>query len=222
MFTIRHKPLDHCNVTIGALYFTLGTHLPRYPFLRHNHTHKLGEWPSSAHVRTRHSVRNIRRFSTDTPGRSCKLRLESDRTANSDHRPHKRAAGYRRRCCIRGTPRKSRSHLLRSRRSLAFRLGFAYSQGTTLHPRLPTFRPTLMKIFAQIAAFLAIFATVSAHAEEAEKQNRLRLEASAYLQMHAGNPVDWYPWGTKRWPKQKRRTNRSSSRSAMPVATGAT
>ncbi|MFQ5840494.1 MAG: DUF255 domain-containing protein, partial [Candidatus Methylomirabilales bacterium] len=26
-------------------------------------------------------------------------------------------------------------------------------------------------------------------------QNRLALEPSPYLQQHAGNPVDWYPWG---------------------------
>ena len=26
-------------------------------------------------------------------------------------------------------------------------------------------------------------------------QNRLALEASPYLQLHAYNPVDWYPWG---------------------------
>ena len=25
--------------------------------------------------------------------------------------------------------------------------------------------------------------------------NRLTLETSPYLQQHAGNPVDWYPWG---------------------------
>lgn len=60
-----------------------------------------------------------------------------------------------------------------------------------------------MKIFAQITAFLAIFAAVSAHAEEAESKNRLRLEASAYLQMHAGNPVDWYPWGDEALAKAK-------------------
>ena len=25
--------------------------------------------------------------------------------------------------------------------------------------------------------------------------NRLKAEASPYLQMHSENPVDWYPWG---------------------------
>src|SRR6185369_3339393 len=28
-----------------------------------------------------------------------------------------------------------------------------------------------------------------------EHRNRLASEASAYLLQHAGNPVDWYPWG---------------------------
>ncbi|RCS52656.1 thioredoxin domain-containing protein [Bremerella cremea] len=52
-----------------------------------------------------------------------------------------------------------------------------------------------MKIFACLAPFLALIAAVSIHAEEAPTKNRLRLETSAYLQMHAENPVDWYPWG---------------------------
>ena len=26
-------------------------------------------------------------------------------------------------------------------------------------------------------------------------ENRLAQEASPYLQQHADNPVDWYPWG---------------------------
>ena len=25
--------------------------------------------------------------------------------------------------------------------------------------------------------------------------NRLHLETSPYLQQHASNPVDWFPWG---------------------------
>src|SRR4029078_3854761 len=27
--------------------------------------------------------------------------------------------------------------------------------------------------------------------------NRLVIESSPYLQQHAGNPVDWYPWGAE-------------------------
>jgi len=34
-------------------------------------------------------------------------------------------------------------------------------------------------------------------------QNRLRLESSPYLRMHANNPVDWYPWGNEALEKAK-------------------
>jgi uncharacterized protein YyaL (SSP411 family) len=34
--------------------------------------------------------------------------------------------------------------------------------------------------------------------------NRLAREASPYLQQHAGNPVDWYPWGPEALGKAKR------------------
>jgi len=37
---------------------------------------------------------------------------------------------------------------------------------------------------------------VGTDAREASRpKNRLAAEASPYLQQHAGNPVDWYPWG---------------------------
>ncbi|MCK6459441.1 MAG: thioredoxin domain-containing protein [Planctomycetes bacterium] len=35
------------------------------------------------------------------------------------------------------------------------------------------------------------------------KTNRLALEKSAYLRQHAGNPVDWYPWGDEAFAKAK-------------------
>jgi uncharacterized protein len=34
-----------------------------------------------------------------------------------------------------------------------------------------------------------------AHVKEGERRNRLADETSPYLQQHAANPVDWYPWG---------------------------
>jgi hypothetical protein len=34
--------------------------------------------------------------------------------------------------------------------------------------------------------------------------NRLAREASPYLQQHAGNPVDWYPWGAEALERAKR------------------
>ncbi len=35
--------------------------------------------------------------------------------------------------------------------------------------------------------------------------NRLIHETSPYLLQHAHNPVDWYPWGEKRWSCAPRR-----------------
>ena len=37
--------------------------------------------------------------------------------------------------------------------------------------------------------------------------NRLALETSPYLQQHARNPVDWYPWGAEAL-EQARASNR--------------
>lgn len=34
--------------------------------------------------------------------------------------------------------------------------------------------------------------------------NRLKNESSPYLQQHADNPVDWYPWGDEAWAKAKK------------------
>ena len=33
--------------------------------------------------------------------------------------------------------------------------------------------------------------------------NRLANESSPYLQQHAHNPVDWYPWGPEAFAKAK-------------------
>ena len=46
---------------------------------------------------------------------------------------------------------------------------------------------------------------------------------SPYLRQHAGNPVDWYPWGEEALARAQRpRTSRSCCRSATRPATGAT
>lgn len=42
-----------------------------------------------------------------------------------------------------------------------------------------------------------------AHPGQAVKYNRLINESSPYLQQHATNPVDWYPWGTEAFKKAK-------------------
>ncbi len=36
-----------------------------------------------------------------------------------------------------------------------------------------------------------------------EIPNRLLNESSPYLQQHAYNPVDWYPWGNEAFDKAK-------------------
>ena len=33
--------------------------------------------------------------------------------------------------------------------------------------------------------------------------NRLKTEASPYLQMHSENPVDWYPWGPEAFQRAR-------------------
>ncbi|MBI1248755.1 DUF255 domain-containing protein [bacterium] len=60
-----------------------------------------------------------------------------------------------------------------------------------------------MKYFVLLAPFLALIAADFAAAEEPAHKNRLHLETSAYLQMHAENPVDWYPWGEEALAKAK-------------------
>ena len=53
--------------------------------------------------------------------------------------------------------------------------------------------------------------------------NRLAGETSPYLLQHAGNPVDWHPWGDEALALARaRRASRSCCRSATRRATGAT
>lgn len=51
-----------------------------------------------------------------------------------------------------------------------------------------------MKIFIILTALMSLS---HIHAEESGKStlNHLANEKSPYLQQHATNPVDWYPWG---------------------------
>ena len=63
---------------------------------------------------------------------------------------------------------------------------------------------------------------VDGHLRQAGTVNRLAAETSPYLLQHAGNPVDWYPWGAEALERARRRSGRSSSRSATAPATGAT
>ena len=63
----------------------------------------------------------------------------------------------------------------------------------------------------------------SEHRAYATGVNRLADETSPYLLQHAGNPVDWYPWGEDALrARAGRGPRRSCSRSATPRVTGAT
>ncbi len=45
---------------------------------------------------------------------------------------------------------------------------------------------------------------VMTHAVRLEKKNRLAKEKSPYLLQHAGNPVDWFPWGDEAFEAARR------------------
>ncbi len=51
-----------------------------------------------------------------------------------------------------------------------------------------------------VALLIAVLAFVPA----VQASNRLAQSDSPYLRMHAGNPVDWYPWGDEAFEKAKR------------------
>src|SRR5689334_17539860 len=58
----------------------------------------------------------------------------------------------------------------------------------------------------RIVGVLAALATavVSAQTPPQSHTNRLISEKSPYLQLHAHNPVDWYPWGDEAFEKARR------------------
>jgi uncharacterized protein YyaL (SSP411 family) len=51
---------------------------------------------------------------------------------------------------------------------------------------------------------LLLAATIAVPAEAPPAKNRLAGEPSRYLQQHATNPVDWYPWGDAAFEKARR------------------
>src|SRR5579864_2996340 len=53
-------------------------------------------------------------------------------------------------------------------------------------------------------ALLLCFAGLLAAADKPGPTNRLAKENSPYLQQHAHNPVDWYPWGDEAFAKAKK------------------
>ncbi|MFQ5696982.1 MAG: DUF255 domain-containing protein [Myxococcota bacterium] len=53
-------------------------------------------------------------------------------------------------------------------------------------------------------ALLAAIAVLAGWSPGAAARNRLAREASPYLQLHADNPVDWYPWGEEALQRARR------------------
>ena len=51
---------------------------------------------------------------------------------------------------------------------------------------------------------LCLVLPLGAEEPAAGKVNRLAKEKSPYLQQHAGNPVDWYPWGEEAFAKARK------------------
>src|SRR4051812_8294239 len=66
-------------------------------------------------------------------------------------------------------------------------------------PGAEEFSPELRSKLARAVAAPAGRETIRTHHRRADGTpqftNRLVLEASPYLQQHAHNPVNWYPWG---------------------------
>jgi uncharacterized protein YyaL (SSP411 family) len=54
------------------------------------------------------------------------------------------------------------------------------------------------------AAAIALTVALLGCGSGARQQNRLGRESSPYLLLHAGNPVDWYPWGQEAFAKARR------------------
>ena len=53
----------------------------------------------------------------------------------------------------------------------------------------------------QVKCFISVIGTK--HEMKSNYQNRLISEPSPYLQQHAGNPVDWYPWGDEAFARAR-------------------
>src|SRR5213593_1971375 len=67
---------------------------------------------------------------------------------------------------------------------------------TMTSPLRPLLAPSLL--------LLSLCLCGEAAAEDKRPANHLIHEASPYLQQHAHNPVDWYPWGPEAFEKARR------------------
>ena len=75
--------------------------------------------------------------------------------------------------------------------------------------------------WGSISLAFRIYAFARPPAPDGPVPNRLAQETSPYLLQHAGNPVDWHPWGDEALPSRVRRIRRFCSVSAMRRAIGA-
>ncbi len=64
--------------------------------------------------------------------------------------------------------------------------------------------PMMFALFLIVTAAAAVFLFASEASDTDGHTNRLAEEASPYLQQHAHNPVDWYPWGEQAKEKARR------------------
>ncbi len=55
-----------------------------------------------------------------------------------------------------------------------------------------------------LMAPLVVFASDGKKADTGRVMNRLQFETSPYLLQHAGNPVDWYPWGEEAFARARK------------------
>ena len=54
------------------------------------------------------------------------------------------------------------------------------------------------------AGLLLLSSGLATHGQAPLHPNRLTSQKSPYLQLHAHDPVDWYPWGPEAFEKARR------------------
>jgi uncharacterized protein YyaL (SSP411 family) len=77
------------------------------------------------------------------------------------------------------------------------------ARAVTIRRPRPCLRRTAAAV-ARTAAAVVLTVALLGCGSGASRQNRLGRESSPYLLLHAGNPVDWYPWGEEAFAKARR------------------
>ena len=67
-----------------------------------------------------------------------------------------------------------------------------------------THHPITGQIFTALGLCLCLAGAAFSFAQAPAKPNRLALESSPYLRLHADNPVDWWPWSPEAFQKAKK------------------